>query len=111
MPCAMPSAPPATRAPRRRAARWDGFIPASDSWPDGVISVADYEQIVADIKAFRPESAPSGFDVVLIGNAAGTLPERDALAAYEAAGVNWVLVQALSVEDARHRIKAGPPAG
>jgi alkanesulfonate monooxygenase SsuD/methylene tetrahydromethanopterin reductase-like flavin-dependent oxidoreductase (luciferase family) len=99
-----------SRAPRRRAARWDGFIPASDSWPEGVIPVADYETIVADIKAFRPESASSPCDVVVIGNAAGTLPDGDSLPAYEAAGVTWLLVQALSVEDARHRIKAGPPA-
>jgi alkanesulfonate monooxygenase SsuD/methylene tetrahydromethanopterin reductase-like flavin-dependent oxidoreductase (luciferase family) len=98
------------RAPRRRAARWDGFIPASESWPDGVISVADYETIVADIDAFRSEPAPSPFDLVLIGNAAGTLPDGDSLPGYEAAGVTWVLVQALSVEDARRRIGAGPPA-
>lgn len=95
------------RAPRRRAARWDGFVPASDSWPDGVISVAEYEAIVADITDLRPHWHP--FDVVLIGNAAGTLPTTDSLPAYAAAGVTWVLVQALSVDDARNRIRNGPP--
>ena len=98
------------RAPRRRAARWDGFVPASNSWPDGVLSVADYEAIVADIDAFRPEDAFSPFDVVVIGNVAGTLPEPASLPAYEAAGVTWLLVQALSVEDARDRVRGGPPA-
>jgi alkanesulfonate monooxygenase SsuD/methylene tetrahydromethanopterin reductase-like flavin-dependent oxidoreductase (luciferase family) len=98
-----------SRAPRRRAARWDGFIPASDSWPDGVITPTDYEAIVADIEALRPEGAASGFDVVVIGNAAGNLPETDALPAYAAAGVTWVLDQALSVEEARIRIGNGPP--
>lgn len=95
------------RAPRRRAARWDGFVPASDSWPDGVISVADYEAFVADITALRPRLHP--FDVVLIGNATGTLPTTDSLPAYAAAGVTWVLIQALSVDDAQSRIRNGPP--
>lgn len=97
------------RGPRRRAARWDGFIPASDSWPDGVISPDEYEAITADIEGLRPAGAPSGFDVVVIGNAAGDRPEPEALPAYAAAGVTWVLVQALGVDDARTRIKNGPP--
>lgn len=95
------------RAPRRRAARWDGFVPASDSWPDGVISVAEYEGIVADITDLRPRLHP--FEVVLIGNATGTLPTTDSPPAYAAAGVTWVLAQALSVDEARSRICNGPP--
>ncbi|MGH9034883.1 MAG: LLM class flavin-dependent oxidoreductase [Acidimicrobiia bacterium] len=97
------------RAPRRRAARWDGFVPASDSWPEGVISPAEYEAIVADITALRPQGDPDPFDVVVIGNVSGTLPTTDSLPAYAAAGVTWVLTQALSVDDARSRIAAGPP--
>jgi alkanesulfonate monooxygenase SsuD/methylene tetrahydromethanopterin reductase-like flavin-dependent oxidoreductase (luciferase family) len=97
------------RAPRRRAARWDGFVPASDSWPEGVISPADYETIVADITALRHPAQPGPFDVVVIGNVSGTLPTTDSLPAYAAAGVTWVLTQALSVDDARARIAAGPP--
>jgi alkanesulfonate monooxygenase SsuD/methylene tetrahydromethanopterin reductase-like flavin-dependent oxidoreductase (luciferase family) len=97
------------RAPRRRAARWDGFVPASDSWPEGVISPAEYEAIVADITALRPQAQQGPFDVVVIGNASGTLPTTDSLPAYAAAGVTWVLSQALSVDEARRRIAAGPP--
>jgi alkanesulfonate monooxygenase SsuD/methylene tetrahydromethanopterin reductase-like flavin-dependent oxidoreductase (luciferase family) len=97
------------RAPRRRAARWDGFAPASDSWPNGVISPAEYEAIVAEVTALRPEGQPGPFDVVVIGNVSGTLPTTGSLPAYAAAGVTWVLAQALSVEDARTRIAAGPP--
>lgn len=63
------------RAPRRRAARWDGFVPASRTWPDGVIPVAEYESIVADITAQRRSAGP--FDIVVIGNAAGTRPTPD----------------------------------
>jgi alkanesulfonate monooxygenase SsuD/methylene tetrahydromethanopterin reductase-like flavin-dependent oxidoreductase (luciferase family) len=97
------------RAPRRRAARWDGFVPASDSWPEGVISPAEYEAIVADIGALRPQPQTGPFDVVVIGNASGTLPTADSLPAYAAAGVTWVLTQALSVDEARRRIASGPP--
>ncbi|MDQ3943712.1 MAG: hypothetical protein M3357_00865, partial [Actinomycetota bacterium] len=39
------------RAPRRRAARWDGFIPASDHWPAGVIPPEDYKVAVAAIRS------------------------------------------------------------
>ena len=95
------------RAPRRRAARWDGFIPASDHWPDAVISAEDYEVAVTDIRSMRPAGEP--FDVVVIGDAAGTHPAADALEAYESAGVTWLLVQALTVEDAEARIRRGPP--
>ncbi|MGH8974555.1 MAG: hypothetical protein ACRD0C_15310 [Acidimicrobiia bacterium] len=71
--------------------------------------MADYEAITADIERLRPDHAPSLFDVVLIGNASGTQPSRDSLPAYEAAGVTWLLSQALGVEDARSRIRTGPP--
>lgn len=96
------------RRPRRRAARWDGYVPASETWPDGVISVEEYEVIVADISAHR---SPDGgeFDVVVIGNAAGTLPSAESIDAYAAVGVTWVLEQALTVTAAQERIQRGPP--
>jgi hypothetical protein len=49
------------------------------------------------------------FDVVVIGDAAGTRPAAAELPAYEAAGVTWHLVQALTIEDAETRIRRGPP--
>ncbi|HEV3362652.1 MAG TPA: LLM class flavin-dependent oxidoreductase [Acidimicrobiia bacterium] len=95
------------RAPRRRAARWDGFIPASHHWPDEVIPLEDYEAAIADIRALRPATDP--FDVIVIGDRTGTQPTADALKSYEAAGVTWLLVQALTPEDAEERIRRGPP--
>ena len=44
---------PHHRGPRRRAARWDGFVPASEQWPTGVIAPDEYEAIVADIRGTR----------------------------------------------------------
>ena len=93
-------------APRRRAARWDGFVPASDTWPNGVIAPGEFDAIVADIRAQRDDRSP--FDVVVIGDAAGMHPTTDSLPAYESAGVTWALTQALNVDEAHDRIRRGP---
>ncbi|TDO50664.1 putative F420-dependent oxidoreductase [Kribbella sp. VKM Ac-2527] len=95
------------RAPRRRAARWDGFAPASEQWPDVVISPETYAEIATDIRTSRTTDTP--YDVVLIGNAAATEPTPATISQYEQAGVTWLLTQALTVADARERIRLGPP--
>jgi alkanesulfonate monooxygenase SsuD/methylene tetrahydromethanopterin reductase-like flavin-dependent oxidoreductase (luciferase family) len=95
------------RPPRRRAARWDGYVPASGGWPDEVVSPDAYRTIAADIGAERTSDAP--FDLVVIGDAEGTAPDRATYADYAGAGVTWLLAQALSVDDARARIRQGPP--
>jgi Luciferase-like monooxygenase len=95
------------RAPRRRAARWDGFAPASEQWPLAVIPPETYAEIAADLQATRTTKP---YDVVLIGNADATEPTPDTIPQYEGHGVTWLLTQALTVEDARTRISHGPPA-
>ena len=95
------------RGPRRRAARWQGFVPASDGWPEEVIPAPAYREMASDIAALR-ERGLEGFDLVVIGNADGTAPGPAELGDYVDAGVNWVLVQAFSVDDALARIAAGP---
>lgn len=95
------------RAPLRRAARWDGFFPASPEWPNGVIDADTYQRIKLDIDGSRQSS--DGYDLVVVGNAAGTSPTAESLGHYAAAGVTWLLVQALTVDDARRRIRRGPP--
>jgi len=95
------------RAPRRRAARWDGFIPASHHWPDEVVPPEDYEAAMADIRSLRQGDEP--FDAVVIGDRTATQPGAEAIKSYEAAGVTWLLVQALSPEEAEERIRGGPP--
>lgn len=97
----------ANRAPRRRAARWDGFAPVSHEWPHGVISAAQYREIVADIRSERTSETP--FDVVLIGNADASVPSTSDLDEYAGAGVTWHLVQALTVNEAIERVRRGPP--
>jgi len=95
------------RAPRRRAARWDGFAPASEQWPTVVIPPETYAEIATDIRAARTTDTP--YDIVLIGSADATDPTPATIPQYEMSGVGWVLVQALTVADARDRIGQGPP--
>jgi alkanesulfonate monooxygenase SsuD/methylene tetrahydromethanopterin reductase-like flavin-dependent oxidoreductase (luciferase family) len=95
------------RAPRRRAARWDGFAPASEQWPTVAIPPKTYAEIAADLRAAGAPTTP--YDLVLIGNADATEPPPAALPDYERAGVNWLLTQALTVDDAHNRIRRGPP--
>jgi probable F420-dependent oxidoreductase len=97
------------RAPRRRAARWDGFAPASEQWPVELIPPETYAEIADDLRAAG--ASTSQYDLVLIGNADATEPTPATVPEYERSGVTWLLVQALSVADARARILAGPPGG
>ena len=95
------------RRPRRRAARWDGFVPASTGWPNEVVSAAEFREIADDIGSQRSSDGP--FDLVLIGDADATQPTPQQLDEYAGAGVTWTLVQALTLDVARARIAAGPP--
>lgn len=95
------------RAPRRRAARWDGFVPAGAGWPDQVIAPGEYREIADDLTARR--AGADRFDLVVIGNADGTEPTGDRVGDYAAAGATWVLHQAFTVDDARRLARNGPP--
>jgi alkanesulfonate monooxygenase SsuD/methylene tetrahydromethanopterin reductase-like flavin-dependent oxidoreductase (luciferase family) len=100
-----------SKAPLRRAARWDGFAPASTGWPDAVLSVQEYVDAMDLIRSERAARGEEGsFDVVVIGSRDGTTPSRDEAGAYEAAGVTWWLHQRFSVDEVREAIVGGPPA-
>jgi hypothetical protein len=74
-----------------------------------VIPPETYAEIAEDLRAARTSDAP--YDVVLIGNADATEPAPATIPQYERSGVTWLLTQALTVPDARARIRTGPPAG
>jgi len=98
------------RAPLRRAARWDGFVPASPGWPDEVVSPDEYHQMRERIQQLRTTDAP--VDIGVISNWTGDLPATtpESVREYADAGVTWWLVQAGTPELARERIRAGSPA-
>jgi alkanesulfonate monooxygenase SsuD/methylene tetrahydromethanopterin reductase-like flavin-dependent oxidoreductase (luciferase family) len=94
------------RAAWRRAARWDGFVPASTSWPDGVVTPDEFDTMLAAI------GPTAGYDVAVIGSATDpTRTDDAALEAYAQVGVTWALAQSLDVDELRRRIRNGPPGG
>ena len=95
------------RAPIRRAARWDGFAPASHGWPDEVIPAERYREIGEIVATGRDGAEP--LELVTIGDRSGKVPPPPVLEDYEAAGVTWWLVQAFSVDEAAAALAAGPP--
>ncbi|MGH9222757.1 MAG: hypothetical protein ACRD2W_02905 [Acidimicrobiales bacterium] len=84
-------------------------MPASDGWPDEVTLAEAYQAMADDIGSMRADGL-DGFDLVVIGNADGTVPGVSEVPDYVEAGATWMLVQAFTVEDARARIEAGPLA-
>jgi alkanesulfonate monooxygenase SsuD/methylene tetrahydromethanopterin reductase-like flavin-dependent oxidoreductase (luciferase family) len=91
--------------PLRRAARHDGFFPASLEHPDQLA------EIVADLTALRKESGKDGgepYDVV------AALPPGSDPTPYAAVGGTWWMVEfpwdAVSVDQVRGVIRDGPAA-
>ncbi len=106
---------PGPDGPLRRAARWDGFAPATE---DGYLPLATFARDVARVGELRaaagiPADAP--YDMVACGSTPGDDPAAafDAVAAFEAAGATWwqeIVSDWLGGPDEiRARIDAGPP--
>ncbi|MET9225967.1 LLM class flavin-dependent oxidoreductase [Lentzea sp. NPDC003310] len=91
--------------PFRGAGHAAGVVPATFG-AEGLVVLSPAE--AAGVKAdFVASGGPAGGDVVLWGGA--SLPEE--VAAYEAAGVTWLLTDggAVGLEDLREFVVAGPP--
>jgi alkanesulfonate monooxygenase SsuD/methylene tetrahydromethanopterin reductase-like flavin-dependent oxidoreductase (luciferase family) len=97
-------------ASRRRAARWDGWVPDSVYPPGAGASPQDVSRGLTLFRGLREGCSPSDFDVAVIGEAGRGDPH-----AYEEAGATWWLEsvhdQRGSVEDMLALVKAGPPGG
>ena len=106
---------PGSDAPLRRAARWDGFVPAVE---DGYLPLETFARDVARVRELRaaagaPADAP--YEMVACGATPGD--DRAAalgiVAAFQAAGATWwleIVSDWLGGIDAiRARIAAGPP--
>jgi probable F420-dependent oxidoreductase len=102
-----------TRAPFRRAARWDGVFPHYRGPAGPAMMPPDaLRELVSFVGEHR--RAPEPFDVVLRNKAPSGDLARDAetAAGYAAAGLTWWLegVEGRpSLHDMRERIGAGPP--
>ncbi len=106
---------PGPDAPLRRAARWDGFVPAS---ADGYLALPAFARDVTRVRELRaamgadPDAA---FEMVASGATPATerAAAQDAVAAFAEAGATWwheVVSDWLGGLDAmRARIDAGPP--
>ena len=105
---------PPNTAPMRRAARWDGVFPVK-SGPDGTRQIPPDELrgILRYIREHRTGDDP--FDVVLECPRTGGNPTEASgtLEAYAEAGLTWWIEDIGpwrgSVEDARAKIRRGPP--
>ncbi|WP_376793917.1 LLM class flavin-dependent oxidoreductase [Thermogemmatispora sp.] len=108
------------RAPLRRAARWDGFIPIGrDLALSEMLSPEAMAEIVAALQQLR--SQPGPFEVVHFGISSGEDAEADRtlVAAYARVGVTWWVEnivperwgtwQQWPLEAMRRRIRQGPP--
>ena len=101
-----------TKAPFRRAARWDGVIPLKQSG-DNLLTPQDVVEVLDFIRRERTSNAP--FDVAIINwtdpSDPGAAAEK--VSAYAEAGTTWWLeslyMQQNSLAGMRRRIRLGPP--
>jgi alkanesulfonate monooxygenase SsuD/methylene tetrahydromethanopterin reductase-like flavin-dependent oxidoreductase (luciferase family) len=101
-----------TKAPFRRAARWDGVIPLKQSG-DNLLTPEDVREVRDFIRQERTSQAP--FDIAIISWTDPSDPKAAAekVAAYAKAGTTWWLeslyMQQNSLDEMRRRIRMGPP--
>jgi alkanesulfonate monooxygenase SsuD/methylene tetrahydromethanopterin reductase-like flavin-dependent oxidoreductase (luciferase family) len=110
-----------TKAPFRRAARWDGVFPQGRQSLSGIsqsqtsmnkrLTPAEIRDLVAYITAHRASAAP--FEVVYSGQTSGRDAAEDSaiVTPYAEAGLTWWLENRRnrSLADMRERIRIGPP--
>lgn len=106
---------PGPDAPLRRAARWDGFVPATE---DGYLPLATFARDVARVRELRAASgiaASAPYEMAASGATSGedAAAAFDVVAGFEAAGATWwleIVSDWLGGPEAiRARIEAGPP--
>jgi alkanesulfonate monooxygenase SsuD/methylene tetrahydromethanopterin reductase-like flavin-dependent oxidoreductase (luciferase family) len=109
-----------SKAPFRRAARWDGTFPLwKDAGLGGMMPVEEYPKVIEFVKSERKSDAP--FDVIHVGKSPGDAAEAAAVVKpYADAGVTWWLenispwayggdANNWDTDTIRARIAAGPP--
>ena len=101
-----------TKAPFRRAARWDGVIPLKQS-EDNLLTPEDVREVRDFINGERTSSEP--FDIAIISWTDPSDPKAgiEKVAAYAEAGTTWWLESLYifqnSLKELRKHIRMGPP--
>jgi alkanesulfonate monooxygenase SsuD/methylene tetrahydromethanopterin reductase-like flavin-dependent oxidoreductase (luciferase family) len=102
-----------TRAPFRRAARWDGVIPLKKQGPSHLLTPQDVAQVRKFIQQERSSADP--FDIAIIQWSDPSDPAKAArkVAQFARAGATWWLeslyMEQNSMEAMLRRIRVGPP--
>jgi alkanesulfonate monooxygenase SsuD/methylene tetrahydromethanopterin reductase-like flavin-dependent oxidoreductase (luciferase family) len=94
-----------SRAPMRRAARWDGAFPIRNDL--SFLDVATVNEIGACVAKHRPSGEP--IDLVIGRDLpADDAEARDAIAVYAAAGVTWWIESDQTPEEVRAKLRRSP---
>jgi alkanesulfonate monooxygenase SsuD/methylene tetrahydromethanopterin reductase-like flavin-dependent oxidoreductase (luciferase family) len=109
-----------SKAPLRRAARWDGIVPIGRDLPlTAMLTAEEMHEIVLSVASQPGYATP--FEVVHMGITDGTDDDQDreVIAAYQQVGVTWWVEKILPelwgswaewpLEAMRARIQKGPP--
>ena len=101
------------KPPFRRAARYDGVVAVRGNI-ESALSPAQVREMIAYVGRFR--SADSAFEVLQMGETRGEskAEDRETVAPYAAAGSTWWIESLFPrhryIEEARWRIRRGPPS-
>jgi len=109
-----------SRAPLRRAARWDGIVPIGRDLPLAAMLIPEEMHEIVLSVASQPEYT-TPFEIVHMGITDGkdAAQDREVVAAYQQVGVTWWVEKILPelwgswtewpLEEMRMRIRKGPP--
>ena len=101
-----------SKAPFRRAARYDGVAPVHSKWPQPV-SPNDLDGVLEIVRSERGNL--DNYDIVICGETTGTdsQKDRESLTPWIDMGVTWWLEDIngmrAEIDELRQRIQAGPP--
>jgi alkanesulfonate monooxygenase SsuD/methylene tetrahydromethanopterin reductase-like flavin-dependent oxidoreductase (luciferase family) len=102
------------RAPFRRAARWDGVIAIADPGANRAICPNEVRAIRAYMQQHRATDDPFDVTVILWSDGNHSPAEQEETMRYAEAGVTWWLedlsAERFPLEEARERLRKGPPA-
>jgi alkanesulfonate monooxygenase SsuD/methylene tetrahydromethanopterin reductase-like flavin-dependent oxidoreductase (luciferase family) len=109
-----------SKAPLRRAARWDGIVPIGRDLPlAAMLTPEEMHEIVHSVASQPGYTTPFEFVHMGVTEGTDTARDREVVAAYQQVGVSWWVEKILPelwgswtdwpLEAMRSRIRQGPP--